>query len=80
MEGSTRAILPRQFRQGAFCNIPHRWRSGPPGRRSGLASEADAAKGLFAKTKAGGVEVQKSMDALVTELNTVAATLTPAKK
>jgi len=39
----------------------------------------DAAKGLFAKTKADGAEVQKSMDALVAELNTVAATLTPAK-
>lgn len=39
----------------------------------------DAAKGLFAKTKAEGIEVQKSMDALVAELNTIAATLTPAK-
>ena len=40
----------------------------------------DAAKGLFAKTRADGSEVQKSMDALVAELNTVAATITPAKK
>jgi hypothetical protein len=38
----------------------------------------DAAKSLFAKTQAEGLEVQKSMDALVGELNTVAATLTPA--
>ena len=38
----------------------------------------DAAKDLFAKTQAKGFEVQKSMDALVAELNTVAATLTPA--
>lgn len=41
-------------------------------------SGVDAAKPLFAKTRAEGVEVQKSMDALVAELNTVAATLTPA--
>ncbi len=39
----------------------------------------DAAKSLFTKTTEGGLEVQKSMDALVAELNTVAATLTPAK-
>ena len=39
----------------------------------------DAAKGLFAKTTAEGREVQKSMDVLVAELNTVAATITPAK-
>ncbi len=39
----------------------------------------DAAKNLFAKTRADGAEVQKSMDTLVAELNTVAATLTPAK-
>ena len=39
----------------------------------------DAAKGLFAKTRAEGVEVQKSMDALIAELNTVFATITPAK-
>ena len=37
-----------------------------------------AAKGMFAKTQTEGFEVQKSMDALVAELNTVAATLTPA--
>jgi hypothetical protein len=41
-------------------------------------SGVDAAKGLFAKTQTEGFEVQKSMDALVAELNTVAATLTPA--
>ena len=39
----------------------------------------DAAKPLFAKTQAEGLEVQKSMVALVAELNTVAATITPAK-
>ena len=38
----------------------------------------DAAKKLFARTQSEGIEVQKSMDALVAELNTVAATLTPA--
>lgn len=41
-------------------------------------SGVDAAKSLFAKTRAEGYEVQKSMDALVAELNTIAATLTPA--
>ena len=39
----------------------------------------DAAKSQFAKTKADGVEVGKSMDALVAELNSIAAALTPAK-
>ncbi len=39
----------------------------------------DAAKGLITKTQAEGAEVQKSTDALVNELNTVAATLTAAK-
>jgi hypothetical protein len=39
----------------------------------------DAAKSLFTKTQSEGLEVQKSMDALVAELNTVAAVLTPAK-
>jgi hypothetical protein len=38
----------------------------------------DAAKGLFNKTTNEGLEVQKSMDALVAELNTIAATITPA--
>jgi hypothetical protein len=42
-------------------------------------SGVDAAKSLFARTQAESLEVQKSMDALVAELNTVAATLTPAK-
>ena len=40
----------------------------------------DAAKGLFSKTTSGGMEVQKSMDALLAELNTIAATIAPAKK
>jgi hypothetical protein len=39
----------------------------------------DAAKNLFSKTSNGGLEVQKSMDAVVAELNTIAATITPAK-
>ena len=39
----------------------------------------DAAKGLFSKATIAGLEVQKSMDALVAELNTIAATITPAK-
>lgn len=39
----------------------------------------DAAKSLFTKTTSEGLEVQKSMDGLVSELNTIAATLTPAK-
>lgn len=39
----------------------------------------EAAKSLFAKTTAGGQEVQKSMDALIGELNTISATITPAK-
>jgi hypothetical protein len=39
----------------------------------------DAAKKLFTKTTSTGLEVQKSMEALVAELNTVAATITPAK-
>ena len=39
----------------------------------------DAAKGQFAKTRADGVDVQKSMDGLVAELNTIAAALMPAK-
>jgi len=39
----------------------------------------DAAKGLFSKTTSGGLEVQKAMDSLVAELNTVAAAITPAK-
>jgi hypothetical protein len=39
----------------------------------------DAAKGLFAKTRDEGTEVQKAMNALVAELNSVAAALTPAK-
>ena len=42
-------------------------------------SGVDAAKGLFAKTQSEGMEVQKSTNALVAELNTIAATLTPAK-
>jgi hypothetical protein len=42
-------------------------------------SGIDAAKSLIGKAKSEGVEVQKSMDALIAELNSVAATLTPAK-
>jgi hypothetical protein len=39
----------------------------------------DAAKDLFTRTTGEGMEVQKSMDALLVELNTIAAALTPAK-
>lgn len=39
----------------------------------------DAAKPLFTKTTEEGLEVQKSMDGLMAELNTIAATITPAK-
>ena len=39
----------------------------------------DAAKSLFTKSINSGLEVQKSVDALVVELNTVAAAITPAK-
>jgi hypothetical protein len=39
----------------------------------------DSAKSLFAKTQGEGMEVQMSMEGLVAELNTIAATLTPAK-
>lgn len=39
----------------------------------------DAAKSLIKKTQDEGLAVQKSMDALIAELNTVAATITPAK-
>ena len=42
-------------------------------------SGVDAAKGLFKTTREKGTEVQKSMDTLVAELNTVAATITAAK-
>jgi hypothetical protein len=42
-------------------------------------SGVDAAKGLFKSTREKGADVQKSMDALVAELNTVAATITAAK-
>jgi hypothetical protein len=38
-----------------------------------------AAKKLFDKAKSDGVKVQKSMDALVEELKSLSATLTPAK-
>jgi hypothetical protein len=38
----------------------------------------NAAKDIIAKTKAEGREVQKSMDALIAELNSVSATITPA--
>lgn len=38
----------------------------------------DAAKGLFSKTQGEGLEVQKFMDSLLAELNTVSATITPS--
>jgi hypothetical protein len=39
----------------------------------------DAAKPQFTKTQTEGVEVQKLIDGLIAELNTIAATITPAK-
>ena len=39
----------------------------------------DAAKNLIGKTKSSGREVQQTLDVVITELNTIAATLTPAK-
>lgn len=39
----------------------------------------DAAKNMFAKTKSNGAEVVRSIDALVVELNSIAAAITPAK-
>lgn len=39
----------------------------------------DAAKDLFTKTTHEGLDVQKSMEGLVAELNTISATITPAK-
>lgn len=38
----------------------------------------NAAKNIIAKTKSEGRDVQKSMDALIAELNSVSATITPA--
>ena len=39
----------------------------------------DTARNQFTKAKADGLEVEKSMDALVAELNSIAAAVTPAK-
>ena len=39
----------------------------------------DAAKGLIAKSKNEGRELQKTLDNVIAELNTVVATITPAK-
>jgi hypothetical protein len=39
----------------------------------------DAAKELIAKTQTGGQAVQQTMDKVIAELNTIVATLTPAK-
>lgn len=39
----------------------------------------DAAKELIAQSKKGGVEVQLTLDKVIAELNTVVATITPAK-
>ena len=41
-------------------------------------SGIDAARGLFEKTQSEGTEIQKSMDALVTELNSVSTAMTPS--
>lgn len=42
-------------------------------------SGIDAAKDLIAKSKAGGTQVQQSLDKVIAELNTLVATITPAK-
>ncbi len=39
----------------------------------------DSAKSLFSKTHTAGLEVQKSMDALIAELNSISATITASK-
>ncbi len=39
----------------------------------------DAAKGIVKKTRATGTKLQGSIDDLITEMNSIAATLTPAK-
>jgi hypothetical protein len=39
----------------------------------------DAAKELIAKSKTGGFHVQQTLDKVIAELNTVVATITPAK-
>ena len=39
----------------------------------------DAAKGIIKKTRATGTKVQSSLDELIAEMNSIAATLTPAK-
>lgn len=42
-------------------------------------SGVDAAKDLIAKSKSGGSEVQKTLDKVIAEMNTLVATMTPAK-
>jgi len=39
----------------------------------------DAAKSLIGKTKTEGQAVQQTLDKVIAELNTIVATLTPAK-
>jgi chromosome segregation ATPase len=84
----------KQKLQTAFDNIKHvseplkqqfdPWMSDLKDLDKYLSSDltvngVDAAKPLFKKTLDGGKEVQKSMDALIAELNTISATLTAAK-
>ena len=40
----------------------------------------DAAKDLIAKNKSEGLAVQQNLDKVIAELNTVVATITPAKE
>jgi hypothetical protein len=52
--------------------------------RTGLSADLtpegiDAAKDIFLKTKTTGTEVQKNLDKLITEMNTVFAAITAAK-
>ena len=42
-------------------------------------SGVDAAKELIAKSKRDGMAVQQALDKVIAELNTVVATITPAK-
>jgi len=59
------------------------WMTDLQGLKSYLGNDltvtgVNAAKNLFQKSQAEGMDVQKSLEALEAELNTVAATITPA--
>ena len=44
-----------------------------------MSLAVDAVKDLLAKNKSEGLAVQQSLDKVIAELNTVVATITPAK-